>query len=89
MIVVIQSVIAAALAFATSVGLHERLADTPAAPISTRIAFDAAGVLAVANALASLLAPYPPGPLEIAGAAAMLAAALLAWSVALLPPHRS
>ena len=87
MIVVIESAIAAAFAFATSVGLHHRVPDMPDAPLSTRLAFDAAGALAVANGLAHIAHPSPP---EASFAATVLmVAAAGAWAVALSNPVRS
>lgn len=86
MIAVIQSAIAAAFAFATSVGLHERVTETPAAPLPIRLAFDAAGVLALANALANLSHRNEPG--AHVGALVLMLAAFIAWYVAVGPRKR-
>lgn len=81
MIACIQSAIAGAFAFSTSVGLHERMTDTHGAPAPVRALFDLAGVVALANAVASLSAP--PSLAGNLGALIMLALAVLAWRVAI------
>lgn len=81
MIAFVQSAIAGAFAFSASVGLHERVTETPAAPMPIRALFDLAGALAIANALASLAAP--PSLAGNVGALILLALAVMAWRIAI------
>lgn len=78
MIAALLSTIAGAATFSASVALHSKIVETPSAPHAFRLALDAAGVVAVGNALA-LLTGHAEDAEHVAGAAVFAGLAVATW----------